>query len=130
MVTGKALGALAGTLNKLLDVVDGLIDFFVGAPPQRKYTPGEVMTDPVARREHMRQQDAKEAAGRERGQAIDHMAEDIKAGKHLRIEHVRALALDDLENIRAHGDSHIHDLIRQREEEKRRERERQRGRER
>ena len=54
---------------------------------------------------------------RQRDEAIDHMAEDMAAGRSLAASDVSHLTHADLINIKAHGDDYIRELISQREQE-------------
>lgn len=127
---GKGLhvaGAVAGKgAEKLTDFVAGIFEGLLGAPPQKPktFTVAQLLTDPKAEKEHRLAQLAK----RERDEALDHIAEDMKRGKNLDRTDVRKLGYDDLEGIRAHGDAHVEKLLREREEELKRSRERTRGR--
>lgn len=129
---GKGLhvaGVVAGKgAEKLTDFVAGIFEGLMGAPPQKSqtFTVAQLATSAEARRQNILQQRAR----RERDEALDHMADDMKRGKNLSAQDVRKLAFDDLEGIRAHGDAHIEKLVREREEERKRERERSQGRER
>lgn len=122
-------GAVVGTAaEKLTDFVAGMFEGLMGAPPQkpRTFTVAELATSAEARRQDRLQQMAK----RDRNEALDHIAEDIRRGKNLERTDVQKLSLDDLEGIRAHGDAHVERLVREREEEREKERLRSQGRER
>lgn len=111
--------------DKLMDVVDGLLDFFAGAPPQKKITPAEYMANAEARQEYYRQK--AEAARREK--AIEQMAADRRDGRTLAPADLRHLNQEDLKTIKAHGlDDGVKMLIEQAQ--RQRERERRGGRER
>ena len=120
-------GAVAGKgAEKLTDFVAGIFEGLLGAPPQKPktFTVAQLVTDPKAEKEHRLAQIAK----RERDEALDHIAEDMKRGKNLDRTDVRKLSRDDLDGIRAHGDAHVEKLVREHEEERKRERERSEGR--
>jgi hypothetical protein len=104
--------------EKLVDCVAGLIDFFAGPTPG-KITPDEYIRDPEARRKYLAQKEAERA----RNKALDNMREDIRQGNNLAMTDVRSLSRDDMEKIKAHGDSGVLDLIRARERELERARE-------
>lgn len=122
-VAGAVVGKAA---EKLTDFVAGIFEGLMGAPPQKSktFTVAQLLTDPKAENEHRLAQLAK----RDRDEALDRIAEDIKGGKNLDHADVPKLSYDDLEGIRAHGDAHVEKLLREREEERKREREQSQGR--
>jgi len=88
--------------------------------PQRQVSPAELRRDPSARRAHY----AGLLSEQQRGEALDHMREDIKAGRNLSASDVRRLNRDDLEKIKTKGDGHLREMIQEREKQRERERER------
>lgn len=118
-VAGKAA-------DRLVDVVDGLLDFFVGASP-RKNSVADFLNNREARREQYQHM----ARARQREESIDRMAEDIRSGRLLSPADVRNLNHHDLISIKQFGDDYMRQLIEERERERQREwggRERERGR--
>lgn len=113
----RVASGLAGRVsNKLTDVVDGLLDVFV-APPPRKNTVAEFLNNREARREQYQQI----SQARQREEAIDRMAEDIRSGRLLSPADVRNLNHHDLISIKQFGDDYMRQLIEERERERRRE---------
>ncbi len=88
--------------------------------PQRQVSPAELRRDPGARRAHY----AGLLSEQQRGEALDHMREDMKAGRNLSASDVRRLNRDDLEKIKTKGDGHLREMIQEREKQRERERER------
>ena len=111
-------GRLTGGFMK---AVDRVLDFLVGAPPPRKYTPAELARDPAARRENYAQQ----AGVRQRNEVLDRWGEELKESgndySRLSADDVRYLSGADLENIRAHNQDAVWQIVREREREKERE---------
>mgnify|MGYP000972438710 CR=1 FL=1 len=116
--TADIAGRLTGGFMK---AVDRALDFFVGSPPPRKYTPAELARDPAARRENYVQQ----AAARHRNEVLDRWGEQLKASgndySRLSADDVRYLNGADLENIRSHNQDAVWQIVREREKEKERE---------
>ncbi len=115
----KVADHAAGAVVKLTDFVIDILGGMFAPPPARKISAAQIAIDADARREHFREL----AAERERGRALDSMRDDIAAGRNLDAASVRQLSRDDMENIRAHGDSYIQGLIEMREQELKRQRE-------
>lgn len=124
MVVDRAADAAGAVVGKLTDVADKLLDFFVGAPPPRKLSAVEIMTDPEARRQHM----AQGSAERARDAALARIAADMEKNRRLSVADIRSLSRADLEGIKATGDAYLLSVVRQREREEERKR-RERGRE-
>jgi hypothetical protein len=113
--TAHVAGRLAGGFMK---AVDSALDFLVGAPPPRKYTPAELARDPAARRENYAQQ----AGVRQRNKVLDGWGKELKDSgndySRLSADGVRYLSGADLENIRAHNEDAVWQIVREREKEK------------
>jgi MobA/MobL family len=109
------VSGLTGVVTKLADF---MIDFLAGAPaePAPKYGSSAealqaYLENPAARRE---QQLAKVAAGRAAEadeKAIDHIAEDIKAGRNLKSEDIKNLTRQHQEQIRHFGDQAVQQMV-------------------
>ena len=113
---------VAGRLmSGFLKAVDRALDFLVGAPPTRKYTALEIARDPEAARQHYAQQ----AGVRQRNKVLDGWGEQLKESgndySRLSADGVRYLSGADLENIRAHNEDAVWQIVREREKEKERE---------
>jgi hypothetical protein len=125
--TAHVAGRLTGGFLK---AVDSVLDFFVGSPPPHKHTPAELARDPAARRENYAQQ----AAARQRNEALDRWGEQLKGSgndySRLSADDVRYLSGADLENIRAHNEDAVAQIVREREKEREMETGRGRNRER
>lgn len=119
-VASKGVHGVARATESLLKVVDGLLDFFVGAPAAPQFSAADYATNSAARQQLRAQEAAQQASARERDAALDRMREDRAAGKDLSAADLRSLHREDLENIKARGDAHLLHLIKQREEELRR----------
>jgi hypothetical protein len=120
--TTHVAGRLTGGFLK---AVDSMLDFFVGAPPPRKYTPAELARDPAARRENYTRQAAEQKAAQQRNGVLDRWSEQLKESgndySRLSADDVRYLSGADLENIRAHNQDAVWQIVREREKEKERE---------
>lgn len=116
--TAHVAGRLTGGFMK---AVDKALDFFVGSPPPRKYTALEIARDPEASSAHYAQQ----AAARQRNRVLDGWGEELKKSgndySRLSADDVRFLSGADLENIRAHNEDAVRQIVREREKEKERE---------
>ena len=88
--------------------------------PERKATPAEIRQNPTLRRAHY----ARLVAEQQRGEAIEHIGEDIKAGRNLNASDVRHLNREDLKKIRNKGDDGMKEIVRQHERHREQERER------
>jgi len=112
-----------GIGETLVSFLDGVLEFFGGstAPePPRKASVADLLKAEGRREEYARQ-----AAERRRLEALDNIREDIAKGNKLKPKDLTALNREDLETIRAKGDDHLLEMVRQRErevEEKKRER--------
>jgi ATP-dependent exoDNAse (exonuclease V) alpha subunit len=95
---GKAVGVVAGVADKLVDLIDGLLDIAVGGPP-RKITAAEYLESVEARREH----NAQKAAAAKREKAIDTMERDRLEGRQYTQTDLYSLSREDLEALKAHG---------------------------
>ena len=129
---GKAGKAAARVGDGLLKMVDGLLDFFSPSPSQapkygqgnndlwdgkpREFTPAQLLRSPEARQVNALQG----VYMRQRDEALDRIAEDIREGNNLRLEDLRRLGRAELENIRATGGANLHDLIREHEKQQKR----------
>ena len=118
MVQERLPGKPAGKPVPLTDYVKTLPQ--EAKQPQRQVSPEELRRDPSARRAHY----AGLLSEQQRGEALDHMREDIKAGRNLSASDVRRLNRDDLEKIKTKGDGHLREMIQEREKQRERERER------
>ena len=101
---------MATTLEK---AVGGLLEFFVGSAPPRRYTMKDYAENP-----HLLNEAVEKVERRE--EALDHMSEDIDAGRNISIEDLRQLTREDLENIKAGGDDQLRAIIRDHTETKER----------
>jgi hypothetical protein len=107
MVAGAAARAGDRVLMRLTDFADKALDFLVGAPAPRMVSVAEYLADKEARAAFLEQV----AAARAREDALDRMAEDRQAGRHLAADDVRCLTVNELENIKRHGDDYMKQLI-------------------
>lgn len=123
----RVMGGMANkagkVLDKVADVAEAILDMF-DPPTPRKITPQELFASKQARAEREAQLEAE----KERGAALDRMAESVRKSKTVTVSDIRAMNRNDLEAIRDKGGDHILLLIRQREKEQRQERERRRER--
>lgn len=108
-VTSNVAGRAA---DRLVDVVDGLLDVFVGAAP-RKSSVADFLNNRETRRQHYQQM----GEARKRDEALERMADDIRSGRLLSPGDVRNLTHHDLIGIKEHGDDYLKRLIKERERE-------------
>lgn len=85
-------------------------------PPRREFTKEELRNDPNAKRAHYTQLKDEQ----NRSLALDNIGMNMKTGKNLNTNDIRRLNREDLEQIKSHGDKHLKELVRQREQEKER----------
>lgn len=116
----KSFGATVAGGEKLIDLVGGAADFFFATP--RTVTPQEAAASSAAMVEYMQAS----AFERRREMAYDRMMEERAAGKHLTRDDVRYLSEADRANYRAHGDTALDQVFRDREIEEERKRARHR----
>lgn len=116
----KSFGAMVTGGEKLIDLVGGAADFFFATP--RTVTPQEAAASSAAMVEYMQAS----AFERRREMAYDRMMEERAAGKHLTRDDVRYLSEADRANYRAHGDTALDQMFRDREIEEERKRARHR----
>jgi len=118
MVEERTPGQRRGKPEKLTDFVNTIPHS--AKPPQRVFTAGEINRDRKARNTHYAQLISEQL----RGEALEHMREDMKAGRNLSAGDVRHLSRDDLENIKTRGDEHLKEIVQQHERQREQERER------
>ena len=107
--------------DKIADVAEAILDIF-DPPTPRLFTPQELFASKQAQAERKAQLERE----KERGAAIDRMAESIRKTKAVSVSDLRAMNRNDLEALRDKGGDYIMMLIRQREQEQKRERMRER----
>jgi ATP-dependent exoDNAse (exonuclease V) alpha subunit len=108
MVISRAANAVETVLTRLVEFVESVLEAlpFV-AGPRREISAEEYLASQEARESYI----AEIRAERAKEAAYDRMAEDRQAGRHLAADDVRALPREELENIKAHGDDHMRQLI-------------------
>jgi len=110
-VMGKAARTGDKILTQLTDFADSVLHIVAGAPPPREISPAEFLMNPAARHEHRQQELAALEAKQQREAALDRMAEDRQAGRHLAADDVSRLTRNELENIKRYGDTYMNQLI-------------------
>ncbi|MBF0098575.1 MAG: relaxase/mobilization nuclease domain-containing protein [Magnetococcales bacterium] len=110
----QVAGFADGAVKTVGKAVDGLLDFFLGAPP--KPTAEERVKNPTLAAQESR-------ARRQRGRALDNMQEDLAHGRNLNIDDLANLSREDLQYVREKGEDYLQELI----EERTRQRERDDG---
>ena len=118
MVEERQPGKPRGKPESLHGFVQGLPE--TPEQPERKVTPAEIRQNPALRREHY----ARLVAEQQRGEALDHIREDMNASRNLNASDVRHLNRKDLEKIRNKGDDGMKEIVQQHERQRERERER------
>lgn len=119
MVEERQAGKPRGKAESLRGFVQNLPE--TPNQPERKITPAEMRQNPALRREHY----ARLTAEQQRGEAVEHIGEDIKAGRNLGASDVRHLNREDLKKIREKGDEGLKEIVRQHERLREQERERE-----
>jgi hypothetical protein len=79
--------------------------------PRHGYTPAQIRNDPRAKRAHYAQLVAEE----NRGNALDRIGDDIKAGRNISADDIRKLSRKDLEAILEHGRDYMRQLVQERQ---------------
>ena len=118
MVEERQPGKPRGEGKRLGSFVQGLPE--TPQHPEQKVTPAEMRKNPGLRREHY----AQLAAEQQRGEALDHIGEDMKAGRNLSASDVRHLNREDLDKIKTRGDEALKQIVQQHERHREQERER------
>jgi hypothetical protein len=101
----------SGTVTRLADFI---LDFLSGTPapaPEKREDMKAFVSDPAARKQ---QQLARLAATRQAEvaeKALEQIREDIQAGRNLKSEDIKNLTRQHQEQIRAFGDSAVHQMV-------------------
>ena len=88
--------------------------------PTRPVSQAALRNNPAARKAHY----AQLMAEQERGPALDRMGEDLRAKRPLSADDVRKLGQTDREKIKEKGETHLREMIHQREQERAHDRDR------
>ena len=120
-VIGGFTNKAGKVLDKVADVADAFIEMF-DPPTPRMFTPQELFASKQAQAERKAQLERE----KERGAALDRMAESVRKSRAVSASDLRAMNRNDLEALRDKGGDYIMMLIRQREQEQKRERMRER----
>ena len=111
-VEERTAGKPRGAEQNLTDFVKTIPE----KPPRREFTKEELRNDPAAKRAHFTQLKDEQ----NRSIALDNIGMNMKTGKNLNTNDIRRLSREDLERIKTHGDKHLKEIVRQREQEKER----------
>ena len=120
MVEERPKGAPRGAPQSLNEFVKNLS--LPAQQAQQKFTPAQIRNDPAAKRAHY----AQLVAEQKRGDALDRIGEDMRAGRNISAEDIRKLSSKDIEGLKSRGDDHLKQLIQERQKQRAQEQERER----